>query len=409
MEESIIVVAVPSVLMLCGALVAFFGRVPDLIQAATQNFSAGLLIAAVAGELFPLMTGKKMPAGAADAEPPNSVLTIFAIAAGMALALGFMFGLEELMEGDEDDENENGERKTSDLEAPLAKNDACGCLTADSAIVLEAVSKQTVRMRSILADLQKSLPEGDRDTIDEHVHALKVPTHALNRVLEGIPNALDSHNRKRMQFHAEELVENLKDLESSRTAKDACVNLKAVRGTLKHIHKHAERGQFKRWATLAKPAPEQVLKEQIPWALVFTCVIDASVDGLLIGLAFAASPSAGWSMSIATTIEMCFLGLSFSAAIQNSTRSKLKHAATVALPPVMLFVTGALGSFIGKLLTSWQVVFIAFIAFAVVALLFLVTQELLTEAREIAGENKLINAMLFVGVFGGIVLETFIG
>jgi zinc transporter ZupT len=310
------------------------------------------------------------------------------------------------MEGDEEDEN--AERKTSDLEAPLAKNDACGCV-ADSAVVLEAVSKQTVRMKVALADLQKALPEADRDTIDEQVHALEVPTHALHRVLEGIPNTLDNHNRDRMQFHAEELVENLKELESSRTTKDACVSLKTLRGTLKHIHEHAERGKFRRWTTMQQPAPEQVLKEQIPWALVFTVVIDASVDGSLIGLSFAASAGAGWSMSIATTIEMCFLGLSFSAAIQNHTRSKLKHAATVALPPVMLFVTGALGSLIGKLLTSWAVVFIAFIAFAVVALLFLVTQELLTEAREIAGENKVINAMLFVGVFGGIILETFIG
>jgi zinc transporter ZupT len=406
MEQGIIALAVPSTSMLLGSMVAFFGRVPELIQAATQNFSAGLLIAAVAGELFPLMTGKKRPAGAADTEPPNTMLSMVAIAVGFSLALAFMFGLEALTEGDEDEDEDT---RKPDLEIPLASDDSCGHPRTDSNTAVQAISKHSGRIKSALADLQKALPEADRDIIDEQVHALEVPTHALHRVLEGIPNTVDSHNRNRMQFHAGELAENIKDLESSLTAQDACLHLKEVMGTIKHIHEHAERGKFKRWQPMQPPAPEVVLNEQIPWSLVFTVVIDAGVDGLLIGLAFAASSGAGWAMSIATTIEMCFLGLSFSATIQNATRSRGRHAGTVALPPFMLFAIGVLGSLIGKLLTSWTLVFLAFIAFAVVALLFLVTQELLAEAREVAGENKLINAMFFAGVFGGILLETLLG
>jgi zinc transporter ZupT len=274
---------------------------------------------------------------------------------------------------------------------------------------LVAVEEHTKKMESVLANLDRELLVADRDSIDEQVHALKVPVHALQRVLAGTPDTLDEHNRKRIAFHAGELKENLKDLKSSQTSHDACKKLQLVKGTINHIHDHAERGKFKRWHTMQPPPPSEKLKEQIPWPLVATVVIDAGVDGLLIGLAFSAAQGAGWSMSIATTIEMCFLGMSFSATVQNATRSKVKHAGTVALPPLMLFMAGVVGICIGKVLTAWTLVFIAFISFAVVALLFLVTQELLAEAREVAGEVKVCNAMFFVGVFGGIILEKVLG
>mmetsp|Transcript_40638 Transcript_40638/g.73180 ORF Transcript_40638/g.73180 Transcript_40638/m.73180 type:complete len:403 (-) Transcript_40638:136-1344(-) len=402
MLESIVVVALPSMLMLLGSAVAFFGRVPDMLQAALQNFSAGLLIAAVAGELFPLMTGSAKPAGSEARAETSMWPSTIAIALGFSLALAFMFGLEELTEEDESEGETGRKHSKSDLEQPLVE-------PADSKKLLQAVSTQAGRMEQTLATLQRELPRGDRDAIDEHVHTLKIPVHAIKRVLEDTPETLDEHNRDRMQFHSEELAGNLKDLKSSKSASEASKALKAVRGTLKHLHEHAERVKFKRWAALPFPVSTDNLTEIVPWPLVFTVVVDAGVDGLLIGLAFAASESAGWSMSIATTIEMCFLGLSFSATIQNATRSKLKHAGIVLLPPVVLYLIGIAGSLVGQVLEESPLVFTSFISFAVVALLFLVTQELLAEARETAGESKLIISMFFVGVFGGIVLEKIIG
>merc|ERR1711972_359319 len=111
----------------------------------------------------------------------------------------------------------------------------------------------------------------------------------------------------------------------------------------------------------------------------------------------------------ATCIEMCFLGLSFSASVQNTTRSVLKHTALVLLPPVVLALSGVLGNGIGGFLEQSPGLFIGFIAFAIVALLFLVTQELLTEAHEVGGEDILVNIMLFVGLLAGILLEQFVG
>jgi zinc transporter ZupT len=436
-----IVVALPAAVMLVGSFVAFFGRIPDMVQAATQNFSAGLLIAAVAGELFPLMNGNQKPEGAAEKniEAPNSILSTIAIAVGFALALAFMFGLEELTEGDEEDEDDKGKsmkslksflvssKSKSDLETPLnpkSKSDletpltskskeSCGCdnLTIDSETVVQAVAKQAKVMEGTLSSLKTELETGDRDAIDAQVHALKIPVHALKRVLNGHEDALPERDLARMKFHTEELTQNIVDLKAVQSAKEACQRLCAVTGTIKHIHEHAERdhAKFRRWSIAPLPDPEEKLKEDIPWPLVFTVGVDAGVDGLLIGLAYAASAGAGWSMSIATTIEMGFLGLSFSATIQNATSNKGKHAGIVFAPPLALLLTGVLGSFVGALLTEWALVFIAFISFAVVALLFLVTQELLAEAREVAGEDKLITSMFFVGVFGGILLEKFVG
>jgi len=70
---------------------------------------------------------------------------------------------------------------------------------------------------------------------------------------------------------------------------------------------------------------------------------------------------------------------------------------------------GVVGNHMGDALHENLAVFVGFIGFATVCLLFLVTQELLTEAHEVGGDNVAINIMLFVGLFGGILLEKFLG
>jgi len=138
--------------------------------------------------------------------------------------------------------------------------------------------------------------------------------------------------------------------------------------------------------------------------------IDACVDGLLIGLAYSASTTAGLSMSIATTIEMFFLGLSFSAHLGSTTSSQIKHVVIAAIPPFCLFGAGMAGRALGSLLQDNQGLFIGFIAFAMVALMYLVTQELLMESAEkteVLSERvkQLISATFFLGMLGGISMD----
>merc|ERR1712087_459972 len=183
--------------------------------------------------------------------------------------------------------------------------------------------------------------------------------------------------------------------------------LKAFGGTLGHIHEHTERVKFKRWHSLTLPPsnPDFKLREKIPWPTVAAVVADGGVDGLLIGLAYAANETAGWAMSIATCIEMGFLGVSFCATLANSTRNKGRVVFIMSMPPLALVTAGVVGTHVGEQLKEQPAVFVGFIAFAIVALLFLVTQELLAEAREVAEDNAFINSMVLAGLLAGIMLS----
>ncbi|MDC0510833.1 hypothetical protein OAN61_00335 [bacterium] len=44
------------------------------------------------------------------------------------------------------------------------------------------------------------------------------------------------------------------------------------------------------------PEPDSLASEIIPWSLVAAVTMDAAVDGLLIGLAYVATPRAGYDM-----------------------------------------------------------------------------------------------------------------
>jgi len=110
-------------------------------------------------------------------------------------------------------------------------------------------------------------------------------------------------------------------------------------------------------------------------------------------------------MAIATCIEMGFLGLSFSASIRAATTNTCLWLTISLMPCFTMFGGCMLGRGLGQQLESQQAIFIGVISFALVALLFLVTQELLSEAREVAGENAFINGMFFVGVLAGMVLD----
>jgi len=94
---STMVASIPAVAELFGAFVAFSlsKGIPPKVQAALQNFSAGIIIAALGGEIFPLLTSKIEEAG--------STAKTFEGLAG--LLIGFMFALVFMLytkSGDDD-------------------------------------------------------------------------------------------------------------------------------------------------------------------------------------------------------------------------------------------------------------------------------------------------------------------
>ena len=143
---------------------------------------------------------------------------------------------------------------------------------------------------------------------------------------------------------------------------------------------------------------------QGPAGLLAASALDALIDGLVLGLGFNAGQQQGTLLAIALAIEFLFLGLSIAGAFGKGTsRSRVigvTAGIALAVPPGMLIAQP-----IGNMSESWQAV--AF-AFGLVALLYLVTEELLTEAHE-RPETPWGTAMFFVGFLALEVIDRAMG
>jgi ZIP family zinc transporter len=139
-----------------------------------------------------------------------------------------------------------------------------------------------------------------------------------------------------------------------------------------------------------------------PTSLILTLAVDIALDGVLIGVGFAAGQKQGLLLTIALTLEVLFLGLSGGAALKGAGASRTKVVAiTLGFAGFLLAGAGA-----GALLLSGVsgTVLDAVLAFGVAALLYLVTEELLVEAHEVP-ETSFQTAMFFVGFIVLLIIE----
>lgn len=142
--------------------------------------------------------------------------------------------------------------------------------------------------------------------------------------------------------------------------------------------------------------------------LIVPVFVDCIVDGFLVGTTSAVSPRAGIILGLANMIEMGFLGLAVSLRIRKCTGSSATARCLVlVLPPLAMLLAAGVGAFSGALARTYPVVFIGFISFGIVALLYLVVNELLVEAREAQGGKEYwwTAMVLFVGIYSVILLD----
>lgn len=125
--------------------------------------------------------------------------------------------------------------------------------------------------------------------------------------------------------------------------------------------------------------------------LLVTVGVDLFIDGLVLGLAFLAGATQGLLLTIALTLEILFLGLTIAVAFRDGGRLRpvWVTAAMVVLLPLGALLAAPVGQLPGAVVTG-------FLAFGLVALLYLVTEELLVEAHE-TPDRPWIAAMFFVG------------
>jgi len=140
---------------------------------------------------------------------------------------------------------------------------------------------------------------------------------------------------------------------------------------------------------------------KFPIGMIAAVGIDVSIDGMLVGMSFAASDhgdSAGVIMAMALGCELLFLGVSTILELKEANVSTNKSIAICFLFPCLIMGWGVLGNtVVGHLKTSNFQVFVAVLAFGIAACLWLVAEELLNEAHEKTEDSWIVTASFFVG------------
>lgn len=142
-----------------------------------------------------------------------------------------------------------------------------------------------------------------------------------------------------------------------------------------------------------------------PAGLITTVAIDILVDGLVLDVGFAAGARQGLLLTAALTIEVLFLGLSLTTELMEKIRAPGKVVSVVAGLSLLLPLGALLGEPVGRLFAPYLA---GFFAFGLVALLYLVTEELLVEAHAVP-EKPWVTAMFFIGFLGMLLIEQAMG
>lgn len=137
-----------------------------------------------------------------------------------------------------------------------------------------------------------------------------------------------------------------------------------------------------------------------PVALLAAIGLDLAIDGLVLGLAFVAGEKAGILLAVALTLEVLFLALTLTNDLTARYRKVVAIGLTCALS--LLLPVGALIAQPVALLSPVWIT--GFLSFGLMALLYLVTEELLVEAHE-KPDSPFISAMFFVGFLALLLIE----
>ena len=136
--------------------------------------------------------------------------------------------------------------------------------------------------------------------------------------------------------------------------------------------------------------------------LLIAVGVDVFLDGLLIGVGFAAGERIGTLLVVALTLELLFLGVSVAASLMQAKVSRARTLLTVAGLSALVVLGALLGASLLSGLTGLALEIV--LSFGAAALMYLVVEELLTEAHEVK-ETPLITASFFAGFVALYLLE----
>jgi ZIP family zinc transporter len=133
-----------------------------------------------------------------------------------------------------------------------------------------------------------------------------------------------------------------------------------------------------------------------PWGMLIGIGVDITIDGILLGVGFAAGQSEGVLLCVALSLEILVLGLVVSTELKNEKFAKKTIFLTVISLSLLFMIGGFIGSVMLSVVSADAINVI--LAFGLSALIFLVTEELLVEAHEIH-DTPLSTAIFFIGFF----------
>lgn len=125
---------------------------------------------------------------------------------------------------------------------------------------------------------------------------------------------------------------------------------------------------------------DELTNGKVPVGLIVGIGVDIFIDGLLLGIGFAAGNKEGTLLAIALSIELLSLGMATATELGIRKLSNRRSFLLIASLSILFFVSAVLGATLLQNLShsAMEVV----LSFGLSALLFLVTEELLTEAHE---------------------------
>lgn len=123
----------------------------------------------------------------------------------------------------------------------------------------------------------------------------------------------------------------------------------------------------------------------------------------LVGLGVTLGGRQGLILTTALTLEIAFLALSVTAELTGDGQNRFR----AALVPSLLSLTVVLGAVIAVVALSNAPAFVVsgVLAAGIAALLYLVTEELITEAHESANDTPALTALFFAGFLAVYILE----
>jgi ZIP family zinc transporter len=133
---------------------------------------------------------------------------------------------------------------------------------------------------------------------------------------------------------------------------------------------------------------------RIPASLLVAVAIDFLLDGLLLGVGFAAGARIGILLALAEAAEQLSVGLALAGELRTAGLSRGRILGTISALGALVFLSAVAGATVlsGLPAGAMEVV----LSFGAAALLYLVTEELLREAHE-EHESTSGTAMFFAG------------